>query len=148
MAIFLLTVTFAHAQTLDPFSPDFRLSTCDGPALTSTVSAELVPTDAAAFKAKYGHNPPYVACDFAGLVAQAQFLINAMIMLGILAAVISFTYAGILYLTGSEGKIKQAKGIFKKVGIGFLIMLGGWTIVYQILVWLQATPGTMTLLGK
>ncbi len=118
--------------TLDPFSPDFKLSICDGPTLPAGVKPPVT---------------PYTPCDFAGLIAQIQFLINAMIVLGVLAAIVMITYGGTLYLTGVPGKIDQAKRIFKNVGIGFLMMLTAWVIVYQILVWLGASSGFTTLLG-
>lgn len=116
--------------TLNPFDPSFKLSVCDGPKLPGT------------------QPQGYTPCDFAGLMSQAQFLIEAMIMLGVLAAIASFTYAGYLYLTGEKGKIEHAKDIFKKVGIGFIIMLSAWFIVYQILDWLQVNPAAKVLLGN
>ena len=139
-------IVLAATPTLNPFSPDFKLSVCDGPTLPQSVRDTLPKGDA--FKKAYGHDEPYVACDFAGLMSQAQFLINAMIMLGVLAAIVSFSYAGALYLTGEQGKIKQAKGIFKNVGIGFIIMLTAWFIVFQILDWLVGNPGVKSLIGS
>jgi hypothetical protein len=49
-------------------------------------------------------------------------------------AVISFSYAGFLYLTsqGNPGQISKAHGIFKTTAIGFLIVLSAWLIVYAI----------------
>lgn len=141
-------VNMAQAQTLNPFSPDFRLSVCDGPHRPgSVISADnaLTPEQ---FKAKYAHLPPYVDCDFKGLLLQVQFLINAMIVLGVLAAIATFTYAGVLYLTGSQEKIKTARNIFKKVGFGFLMMLTAWFIVYQGLEWLKVSDGVRKLLGN
>ncbi|MBU6426982.1 hypothetical protein KGQ27_01955 [Patescibacteria group bacterium] len=113
--------------TLNPFDPHFKLSVCDGPAGAPGVTTP---------------------CDFAGLMAQAQFLINAMIILGVLAAVVSFTYAGYLYITGERGKIEHAKDIFRKTGIGLIMMLTAWFIVYQLLSWLASNPGVTALLGS
>ncbi|MEK7501695.1 MAG: pilin [Patescibacteria group bacterium] len=114
---------------LNPFSPDFQLSVCDGPK-------DLPGID------------PNKICDFKGLMTQAQFLINAMIMLGVLAAIVSLSYGGYLYITGEEGKIKQAKEIFRKTGWGFVMMLTAWFIVFQLLDWLAGNEGVKTLLGK
>ena len=137
LALFLIVAPltmYAATPTLNPFSPDFKLSICDGPRLPDSLKEQA--------------SKDYTPCDFAGLMSQAQFLINAMIMLGVLAAIVSFTYAGALYLTGEQGKIKQARGIFKNVGIGFIIMLTAWFIVYQLLDWLVANPGVKSLLGN
>ena len=82
------------------------------------------------------NKPGFVACDFAGFVGQAQKLINVMTILGVLAGIIAFSYAGYLYVTGVPGNITRAYEIFKKVGIGLVIMLSAWAIVYQILSWL------------
>jgi hypothetical protein len=113
--------------TLNPFDPNFKLSICDGPAEAPGVTTP---------------------CDFNGLISQAQFLINAMIMLGVLAAIISLSYGGYLYITGEEGKIKHAKEIFRKTIWGFIMMLTAWFIVFQLLDWLAGNGGVKTLLGK
>ncbi|MFA6459559.1 MAG: pilin [Candidatus Paceibacterota bacterium] len=144
---FSTPVSYA-APTLNPFSPDFRLSVCDGPTIPPKLVGEINGLSDPQFKERFGHDRPYVACDFQGLMLQAQFLITAMIMLGALAAIVSFTYAGILYLTGTPGKIDQAKDIFKKVGIGFLMMLTAWFIIYQLMEWLVDNKGIMSLLGS
>lgn len=115
--------------SLNPFSPEFKLSVCDGPALPS------------------GNPAGYVPCDFAGLIAQAQHLINAMVILGILAAIISFTIAGIMLIHSGPDKKSDAKKIFQKTFWGLIMMLTAWFIVYQILDWLVADPAVKTLLG-
>jgi Kef-type K+ transport system membrane component KefB len=70
---------------------------------------------------------------------EVQHLINIMIIVGILAAIAGFCYAGFLYIVhGSEPSSRsEASSVFKKVFIGFIIMLTAWFIVYQILSWLQ-----------
>lgn len=118
--------------TLNPFDPNFKLSVCDGPTWVGT---DPKPEG-------------YVACDFNGLMSQAQFLINAMIILGVLAAIVSFSYAGLLYMSGEQGKISHAKDIFKKTGIGLIMMLTAWFIVYQLLDWLAAGSAAKALLGS
>jgi len=128
----LLVVPIAAQASLNPFSADFKLSACDGPTLPSTATKPA----------------NYVACDFAGLMTQVQTLIEAMIAVGVLLTVASFSYAGYLYITGVPGNINKAKDIFKKVGIGFIMMLTAWFVVSQILTWFAANPGVKTLLGS
>jgi hypothetical protein len=74
------------------------------------------------------------------LVLVAQRLINFLIALAIPLAAIGFASAGFIYVTaaGSEEKIKRAHSIFWKIGIGFILVLGAWLIVYFITQWLGA----------
>ena len=113
----------------------FKLVQCDGPNLP----ASLIPTDSAQFQQKFGHMPPYVPCDFKGLMIEVQFLINAMLVVGVLAAMIGFAYSGFLYITGTQENLKKAKGIFPKIFWGFIMMLVAWFVVYQITVWLTGS---------
>lgn len=119
------------AATLNPFDPNFKLVVCNGPTLPPGMT-----------------KADYVPCDFNGLMLQAQFLINAMFVLGVLAAILTLTYAGILYISGDQKKINDAKDLLKNVGIGFLMMFSAWVIIYQILDWLVANPGVKILLGN
>lgn len=59
---------------------------------------------------------------------------NYLIILGAGVSALAFGYAGFLMLTasGEMGKIEEARAIFKKVVIGFLIMLSAWLIVHTI----------------
>ena len=118
----------------DVFNSNFKLSVCDGPAKNPNANATNYPNG-------------YVACDFNGLMLQAQHLINVFIIFGVLAAIVSFSYAGYLYITGVEKNISHAREIFRKTGIGLIMMLTAWFVVYQILDWLVADPGVKTLLG-
>lgn len=145
VSLSLSTPLVGHAQSLNPFSEDFRLSVCDGPKLPSTDPVNSL--DDAAFKAQFGHAKPYVVCDFAGLMKQIQHLINAMIILGVLAAVVSFTVAGAMLIWSGPDKKSDAKKIFEKTFWGLIMMLSAWFIVYQLLDWLAASPGAKTLLG-
>ena len=79
-----------------------------------------------------------------------QHLINIATVLGILAAVFGFSYAGYLLVAkGSEpGARSDAATIFRKVAIGFIIMLVAWSVVYQLLSWLTGSSGFATLLGS
>ncbi|MCX6719388.1 MAG: hypothetical protein NTZ38_03385 [Candidatus Taylorbacteria bacterium] len=128
----LIAPLSVHAS-LDPFSKDFKLSVCDGP----TLPANYV-----------GKPNNYVPCDFNGAMKQAQALIDAMIIIGVLFSIASFSYAGLLYISGQPGRITQANVIFQKVGIGFIIMISAWFIVYQLIDWLVGNPGVKALLGN
>lgn len=125
------TQTLSDAEAVNPNSSSFRLIACDGPAGANT-----------------DNDPDYVPCDFNGLMRQAQRLITVMLVLGVLAAIVMFSYAGYLYVTGAQDKINHAKDIFKKVGLGFIIMLSAWFIVYQILAWFTDNEAFRALLGK
>lgn len=76
-----------------------------------------------------------VKCDFLKLIELAGNVIDFLITVSTFLAVISFMYAGFLYLTagGNEGKIKQAHSIFWKVLWGFIIILSAWLIVELII---------------
>jgi hypothetical protein len=65
------------------------------------------------------------------------------------AAIVGFSYAGYLYITGVPGNISKAHDIFKKVILGFVIMLAAWFIVYQLITWLvPGSSGVKYLLGN
>ncbi len=117
-------VNAAQVPPVNLTSSSFRLTVCDGPPLPAGVSPP----------ANLGHI--YVPCDFNGLMIQAQYLINVMIVVGVLAVMIGCAYAGYLYITGTQENIKRAKSIFPKLAIGFVLMLTAWFIVYQIMSWL------------
>lgn len=123
-------VTYAQStQSLNPFLSTFQLSTCDGPKGVAGINEQRI-------------------CDFKGLINQIKFLINAMIILGLLLAIAGFTYAGFLYMTGEQAKIKQAKEILQKTLWGLVMMLSAWFIVVQLLTWLvNDNTGARTLLG-
>lgn len=118
---------------VDINKPTFRLLICDGPPLPSNVP------------------PPkenYVPCDFKGLMMQIQHLISIAMVLGVLVAIVGFTWAGALYISGNPKKIQDAHAIFPKVFWGFIIMLSAWFVVYQILNWLTGSKGFGVLLGN
>ena len=74
-------------------------------------------------------------CGFEDLVDLARNVLAFLIFVSIMLAVAMFVYAGFVYVTaaGSEERIKQAHGVFKKVAIGFLIVLAAWLIIDMIL---------------
>ena len=121
--------------SLNPFSPDFRLSACDGPTLPGNMKT----------LAEYQN---YTPCDFSGLMTQIQWFINIMIILGVLIAIITASYAGFLLITGGPDKKSRAKETLQKTGWGFIMMLTAWFIVWQILDWLaENATAVKTLIG-
>ncbi len=74
-------------------------------------------------------------CGFDDLMKLVGNIIEFFVLLAIPLAAISFAWAGFIYMTsgGNPGKTSKAHGIFKKVGIGLVIVLGAYTIVSVIL---------------
>ncbi|MCX6715880.1 MAG: hypothetical protein NT077_02550, partial [Candidatus Taylorbacteria bacterium] len=101
-------------KTNEPFGA-FKIMQCDGPAMLNNVSTHMVKDTNGKWVVEQinGKNwepdPKFVSCDFRGLMIQAQFLINAAIVIGVLAAMIGFAYAGFLYITGTQENLKKAK---------------------------------------
>ncbi|MBU6231066.1 MAG: hypothetical protein KGI45_02320 [Patescibacteria group bacterium] len=132
---------------VDVSSSGFRLTVCDGPTLPPGQSWVTAYKDS--FQATYHRQ--YVACDFNGAMMQVQHLIDVALVAGVLLAIAGFCYAGFLYITHGDnpGKRDEAKDIFKKIFVGFIIMLAAWFVVYQVLAWLTgANSGFTSLLGK
>jgi hypothetical protein len=136
----------AHAQIANPNqyenpnSRDFRLVVCDGPTLPT---AEMIKSAEAELHRKY------VPCDFNGLMRQVQHIINIMLVVGILAAIVGITYAGYLYIMGTQEGLKKARGMLPRMAGGFVLMLTAWFIVFQILHWLTGNgAGFGVLLGN
>jgi hypothetical protein len=118
----------------------FKLSQCDGPDM-SGVTAQMTVDYAGKTYTLPGQlsqlkDAGYRPCNFEGAMVQVQFIVNAMLVLGVVAAVVGFSYAGVLYVSGSVDKRKLAHSIFPKVFWGFIIMLTAWFMVHQILLWL------------
>jgi len=130
-------VSISQAQTATPTanisSTGFRLLVCDGPVLPPNYTPKPTGT--------------YTPCDFKGLMMQVQHFIDIAMVLGVLVALAGFTWAGALYITGEPGKISQAHEIFPKIVEGFVIMICGWFIVYQLLFWLTGANTFSILLG-
>lgn len=126
----------------------FRLVQCDGPDI-SGLSPDKQITVSIGGK-QYSGTPSqlqvdgYTPCDFRGLTMEVQFLINVMTVLGVLAAIVGIVYAGGLYVTGSQKNIAKAKDIFPKLALGFILILTGWFIVFQILTWLTGNASALT----
>jgi len=150
--------TSAQTQTLtmptgatDPTQSSFRVIICDGPAALNTSSTHQIsnPNGGGTITdPKWHEDPNFRACDFNGAMMQIQHLIDIFMVLGVFAAIILFTYAGFLLMTGKEDDRKKAKSIFPKVAVGFIIMLSAWFIVFQLLNWLTGNGIFTKLLGS
>ncbi len=136
----------AANSTEDPNSTDFKLVSCDGPTFPPGPIGTKLNADWVA------KNPgkTYTPCNFVGALQQIQHLMNIAVILGVLIAILLFSYAGYLMVsvsfTGKQDSIKQAREIFKKVAIGFIIMLVAWFVIFQILSWMTGNSSTATTL--
>lgn len=74
-------------------------------------------------------------CDFGHVIQLIANLLKFFVLIAIPLAAISFAWAGFIYMTsgGNPGKVSKAHGIFKKVGIGLVIVLTAYTIVRVII---------------
>jgi len=135
-------------QTTTGSSPfgGFKLSVCDGPDLKGLKQSIVITFNGERIQTTVGQNPvdsrgnKYIPCNFEGMMIQMQFLINVMLVVGVLAALIGFVYAGFLYISSPiADKKKEASKMLPKIFWGFVIMLTGWFIVRQILFWLTGT---------
>ncbi len=70
-------------------------------------------------------------CQSCHVTALAQRIINFLVYLAGVAAIIIFTYAGVLYASSSAspGNIEKAHGVFGTVLLGFVIVLVAWLLV-------------------
>ena len=75
------------------------------------------------------------ACGFCDIFQLGQNIINFAVAFSALVATIMFVYAGVLYFSASakQDNIKKAHGIFWKVFLGFIFILGAWLIVSVIM---------------
>jgi hypothetical protein len=89
-------------------------------------------------------------CTFCDLVTLINTLIRFFIYISVPLAVISFIYAGFLYMTaqGNPGQITKAHGFFTKTLWGFVIILSAWLIVYTITNALLDPSKPFSLLGS
>jgi hypothetical protein len=87
-------------------------------------------------------------CNFAYLVNSINYIIYRMIAISIPLATALFAYAGFLYISGEQDKIKQAKNIFINVAIGFIIMITAWFVVVTVVNWVVDSKTGATSLIK
>jgi len=143
--------TFTGEPNLNITSSNFQLTVCDGPNYPGGNNPPIsVPVYDSTGKQTGTTQRAYVPCDFNAMMKEIQHLINIATVVGVLIAIFGFCYAGYLYIVGGSNPSKrsQANDAFKKIGIGFIIMLSAWFIVYQILSWLTGNSGFGALLGK
>lgn len=143
--------TVSNAE--NPTQSSFKIVICDGPAGLNDIKNHTVvdpnnPGKTLTVPTGWKHNDNFIPCDFNGAMIQIQHLINLAMVLGVFAAIVLFTYAGFLMITGKESDMKKAKDIFPKVGIGFIVMLTAWFIVFQIVSWLTGAGIFTKLLGN
>ena len=142
----------AADPTENPNSTEFKLVDCDGPTFPTNPDGSLTEIGVKLNTAWLAKNPgkTYKSCNFVGALQQIQHLMNIAVILGVLIAILLFSYAGYLMVsvsfTGKQDSIKQAREIFKKVAIGFIIMLVAWFVIFQILSWMTGNSSTATTL--
>ncbi len=74
-------------------------------------------------------------CDFNDLIQVGNLLIDLLFQLSLAIAVLVTLVIGFKYLTaGSSDKKKDAKESFKKLAIGFALILGAYLIVNTIFI--------------
>lgn len=150
-ATLMLVLSFAtltnmvHAQSPSPVTDisntSFKLLICDGPENIKHIKPD------GTYDKNYS-NPDFIPCDFNGLMMQIQHLITIAMIVGVLVAILGFTKAGIYFISGDPGKIKEARATFGYVVKGFIIMLSAWLIVFQVLEWLVKENTFGVLLGQ
>lgn len=108
VAVFFVSAGIATAQQLKPTDEGFQLVPCDG--------------------------TPQSPCDYNAFIKGVRTLINFFIAFAIPVSALAFAWAGFKYLTagGDSGEVKKAHEIFKKVMVGFIMVLAGWLIVQTI----------------
>ncbi|MFA6536346.1 MAG: pilin [Candidatus Paceibacterota bacterium] len=124
--VFTLAIFFASASlalAVDPTSSGFQLVPCD--------------------------NTPQSPCDYYAFIRGVTNLINFFIAFAAPVGAVALAWAGFKYLSagGDSGEVEKAKGIFKKVTIGIIIVLAGWLLVQTITSTLLK-PGFNTVLKQ
>ena len=72
-----------------------------------------------------------VNCTVCNIAELAQNVLNTGIFIAVFLSAVLFAWAGFKYLSaaGSDGQVKEARGIFLNVLIGLLIILAAWLVV-------------------
>ena len=73
-------------------------------------------------------------CTFNDFIVVVGRIVNGTVIIISVWAAISFMYAGYAYLTagGNQEAVSRAKGIFWKVFLGYIVILGAWAFIYMI----------------
>lgn len=113
MAVFCLSF-FLLVTPLLVFAADYPgLVPCDGPASIARSSERV--------------------CNFQAFLRGIDKIIDWMFIIAVPLSLVSFAYAGILFMSGKEANISHGKEIFGKVVWGIVIMAAGWLIVHTII---------------
>ncbi|MFP4022848.1 MAG: pilin [Candidatus Paceibacterota bacterium] len=88
-------------------------------------------------------------CNFCHFIQLGQNLIEFLVIVAIPLAAIAFAWAGFTYMTsgGNQQKVAQAHGIFTKVAIGLVLVLGAYLIVDLIITALTEHDSVSDLIG-
>jgi len=84
--------------------------------------------------AKSGEVEPPEQCGFNDLRTLTQNVLDWLVTISISLAALMFAYAGWLYLSaqGDTNQVQQAHKVFTNVGIGLVLVIGAWVIVYTV----------------
>ncbi len=74
-------------------------------------------------------------CNFVALMSMVKSTINWLFLITIPIMTVLLAYAGLLYMTGTQGNIGTAKSIFQSAAKGFIIMLIAWVSVITVVNW-------------
>ncbi len=109
----------------------------------------IIPVAFPIFALAQGNAPSLIVCDgvtepctFKHVIELAQAVMNFLLYISTFIAAGMFIYSGFLYVTAGDdsGKVTTAKGIFKSVALGYIIMLSAWVIVYTLVNALSENP--------
>jgi len=77
-----------------------------------------------------------VPCTLCSLLLMGQLIIEFLVKIAAILALISITFAGLLYMfaAGSSGAIEKAKSMMKYALLGFVLVFIAWAIVDSILI--------------
>jgi hypothetical protein len=113
----LIMPAFSYAQNAQPVKLDYSgLVKCDGVVSPNEPNRQK-------------------KCDFNALMDMVKSTINWLFVITVPIVTALMAYAGLLYMTGTQGNIGTAKKIFPTVATGFIIMLVAWISVITVVNW-------------
>lgn len=73
-------------------------------------------------------------CSFSDLMGLVKNVLSWLIVVSIPVSAALFAWAGVLYLIagGDENRVQSANAIMRNVGIGLVLLLGSWVIVWTV----------------
>jgi len=118
----LVTPAFSYAQNTQNAQPvklDYSgLVKCDGVIVDKSIEPDR-----------------QNKCDFNDLMDTVKSTINWLFVITVPIVTALMAYAGLLYMTGTQGNIGKAKKIFPTIATGFIIMLVAWVSVITVVNW-------------